>query len=588
MGKRIIEEQARSQVRSFLDELKNGTTNYRTVASLGDQVAQEYRGRAVLELLQNAHDVLAFASSDDPRRISFVLNSSPEQPELLIANSGRPFRREDFSGICQLGQSPKDPNESVGNKGLGFRSVLELTTRPEVWSTAPAGADAAFTFGFDPDVLDPIARVAKRLFDDHVPTVPRFGSEPVVDWSERQIDEYRGRLSRSGIKPVEEVTKYLSPYVLPRFLGDLPREVAELLANGHVTVIRLPLDGGKAGTLDEDAKEKAVESVRNQLRALDEAAMVFLHHLSVVCITIDGECDEFLRSVDPQLPFPALAARRERVRVARAGPEAPDATERSFHVWSRTVGGDKHPDETEQIKDAVLHLPNRWPEVRKVEVAVSVEETTETRKGVYVVFLPTKMKTTVGAHINAPFYASLDRRQIDFQDAYNKLLLDSVCVCRRTTWLPHRGATAVANPSTFRGDLSRTNRICPHRGSDMYAIMPLRFRACWVMIHPSSESCGRQIMKWGQPATTQRSPRVASRIRRSNSSGSVALRPTHPGCQLIASSSTNVASSASASLAPSVLLPDVLLPMTWMRVPMAECSSICVFGTAIGSLRLHR
>ena len=40
-GQRIIEEQARRQVRTFLDELRNGTTNYRTVASLGDQVAQE-------------------------------------------------------------------------------------------------------------------------------------------------------------------------------------------------------------------------------------------------------------------------------------------------------------------------------------------------------------------------------------------------------------------------------------------------------------------------------------------------------------------------------------------------------------------
>ena len=60
-GERIINEQARRQVRTFLDELRNGTRIYRTVASLGDQVAQEYRGRAVLELLQNAHDVLAFA-----------------------------------------------------------------------------------------------------------------------------------------------------------------------------------------------------------------------------------------------------------------------------------------------------------------------------------------------------------------------------------------------------------------------------------------------------------------------------------------------------------------------------------------------
>ena len=192
-SKPIIEEQARRQVRTFLDELKNGTRNYRTVASLGSQVAQEYRGRAILELLQNAHDVLAFAEDDDPRQISFVLRLSPE-PELLVANSGRPFRHEDFSGICQLAQSPKDPNESVGNKGLGFQSVLEVSTRPEVWSTAPAQDGIACTFGFDPDVREPIERVARALLTGDPPTDPEFGTEPVVDWSPEQIEEYRTRL----------------------------------------------------------------------------------------------------------------------------------------------------------------------------------------------------------------------------------------------------------------------------------------------------------------------------------------------------------------------------------------------------------
>ena len=187
-SKPVIEEQARRQVRTFLDELKNGTRNYRTVASLGSQVVQEYRGRAILELLQNAHDVLAFAENDDPRQISFVLRSSPE-PELLIANSGRPFRHADFSAICQLAQSSRDPNESVGNKGLGFQSVLELSTRPEVWSTAPTRDGIAFTFGFDPEVREPIERVAGALLTRDPPTDPEFGTEHIVDWSPEQVEE---------------------------------------------------------------------------------------------------------------------------------------------------------------------------------------------------------------------------------------------------------------------------------------------------------------------------------------------------------------------------------------------------------------
>ena len=316
-GKRIIEEQTRGQVRTFLDELRNGTTNYRTVASLGDQVAQEYRGRAVLELLQNAHDVLG--GNDDPGQVSFVLNLSAEQPELLIANSGRPFRHEDFSGICELAQSPKDPNESVGNKGLGFRSVLELTTRPEVWSTAPAEDEPAFTFGFHPNVLDPIAHVARRLFNGDAPTDSVFGEQPVVDWSEKQIEEYRGTMSGNGTKPVEEVekwlseeVKHLSPYVLPCFLGDPPSQVARLLEDGHVTVIRLPLDGGRA-----DSAEEAVKSVSEQLGALDEAAMVFLRHLSVLRVTIDEEDSKLERRIDSELSDSVPAARHERLRVSR-------------------------------------------------------------------------------------------------------------------------------------------------------------------------------------------------------------------------------------------------------------------------------
>ncbi len=426
-GRRIIEEQARRQVRTFLDELRNRTTNYRTVASLGDQVAQEYRGRAVLELLQNAHDVLG-GGSHDRCQVSFVLNSSREQPELLIANSGRPFRREDFSGICQLAQSPKNPNESVGNKGLGFRSVLELTTRPEVWSTAPAEDKPAFTFGFHPNVLDPIAHVAKQLFNGDAPTDSAFGEEPVVDWSEKQIEEYRGTMSGNGTKSVEEVekwlseeVKHLSAYVLPRFLGDPPPEVARLLEDGHVTVIRLPLDGGRAGSADE-----AVKSVSEQLGALDEAAMVFLRHLSVLRITIDEEHTELERRIDSELSNPVPAARHERLRVSRRAGDASDVTQRSFHVWSRTFGGADQPAEAKRLAAAVRHLPNRWPEVRTVEVAVAVEETREARGGAFVIFLPTKMETGVGAHVNAPFYGSLDRKKINFGDEYNELLLELV------------------------------------------------------------------------------------------------------------------------------------------------------------------
>ena len=181
-GDELVVAQAQRQVQTFFAELKNGTSNYRTVASLDAQIGQEYRGRCVLELLQNAHDALAHAGPDDARRISFVL-STDREPVLSVGNSGRPFRKEDFDGICQLAQSPKDPNESVGNKGLGFRSVLEVASSPEIWSVAPAGSGTSFVFRFDPGVASHVATAATEIerhglgarspFDRDRPPAPR-------------------------------------------------------------------------------------------------------------------------------------------------------------------------------------------------------------------------------------------------------------------------------------------------------------------------------------------------------------------------------------------------------------------------------
>ena len=161
-GDALVVAQSQRQIQTFFDELKNGTSNYRTVTSLDAEIAQEYRGRCILKLLRNAHDALAHADPDDARRISFVLSTDPEAV-LSVGNSGRPFRREDFDGICQLAQSPKDPNESVGNKGLGFRSVLEVSSCPEIWSVAPAGGGTSFVFRFDPDVAGHVATASREI-----------------------------------------------------------------------------------------------------------------------------------------------------------------------------------------------------------------------------------------------------------------------------------------------------------------------------------------------------------------------------------------------------------------------------------------
>lgn len=98
------------------------------------QVTSDYRGRLVYELLQNADDAMA-AEGEAHDRVAFFIDDE----EMWIANSGRPLTDDDVQGLCGLGASSKIDSQgvrraSIGHKGLGFKSVLEITESPSVYS----------------------------------------------------------------------------------------------------------------------------------------------------------------------------------------------------------------------------------------------------------------------------------------------------------------------------------------------------------------------------------------------------------------------------------------------------------------------
>ena len=98
------------------------------------QVASDYRGRLVYELLQNADDAME-SQATDADRVVFVMTDDA----VWMANSGRPLTDADVQGLCGLGASSKvdaagTKRASIGHKGLGFKSVLEVTDSPAVYS----------------------------------------------------------------------------------------------------------------------------------------------------------------------------------------------------------------------------------------------------------------------------------------------------------------------------------------------------------------------------------------------------------------------------------------------------------------------
>ena len=95
------------------------------------QVGADYQGRAIYELLQNAFD-----KADKNILIKVEGNT------LYVANDGIPFTyaaeydydqgksqsRGDFQALCSISTSEKDRNKSIGNKGVGFKSVFSIST----------------------------------------------------------------------------------------------------------------------------------------------------------------------------------------------------------------------------------------------------------------------------------------------------------------------------------------------------------------------------------------------------------------------------------------------------------------------------
>ena len=422
-GNEQIVEHALGEVRTFIDEFKNGTRKYKTIASLGGQIAEAYRGRCVLELLQNAHDALTETPGGDPGLITYSLETAPA-PVLLVANSGHAFERKDFKGLCQLGQSPKDPNKNVGNKGLGFRSVLEVASGPEIWSTATTEGGTAFVFRFDPAIRGEVAAAIAALNDSGLAARSPFDpSLPLVDWTEDQLERYRDRLSGEHVDGPGEARRFLSPYDIPLPIEGPSAAVDDLLRAGHVTVIRLPLDGGRGGSV-----EQATASVKAQLEGLLDLSMtLFLPRLKALVVDIDGERSVVTRVVDADDALNGFGrGRRQTVSISRAGPTRDEDATGRFRVWTRALGGEVDAEWAERIRGAVQHLPNRWPGVNRAEVGVAVREGPKSDEGRFVIFLPTEMATGTGANINAPFFGTLDRRRIEFRDAYNTLLLGCI------------------------------------------------------------------------------------------------------------------------------------------------------------------
>ena len=94
-----------------------------------NETRDNYRGREIYEMLQNAED----AGAEAKKEIDIIIDYSDDI--ISIANKGgKPFSDEGFTSIMRANQSSKIEEKLIGNKGLGFRSILNWAQEIEIHS----------------------------------------------------------------------------------------------------------------------------------------------------------------------------------------------------------------------------------------------------------------------------------------------------------------------------------------------------------------------------------------------------------------------------------------------------------------------
>jgi len=208
-------------------------------------VRQQYSGRYAFELLQNANDAAIGSSGQAAVRFQVTDTS------LVVANMGTGFGEDEVRAICSLGRSSKNPRKTLGYKGLGFKSVGEITSSPQVFSPPHC-------FGFD-------ALRARRIVE--------ADAGPLV-WNQR-----------------------LPVYALPLPLqltdaGDDSALVHELLESGFVTALRLPY---RTGVTRASVAEAVTAMLTPELLLLLDAT----DRLELAGTDADFEAERLVETGDP-------------------------------------------------------------------------------------------------------------------------------------------------------------------------------------------------------------------------------------------------------------------------------------------------
>lgn len=350
---------------------------YPSNASLAENIATDYRGRFLIELIQNAYDAHALGTKDGQIDVLLDLDKG-KNGTLYIANKGNPFKKGNVEDLCAMGLSKKPLGESIGNKGLGFRSVVQITDFPKIYSQELNGKDRTRFCGF-------CFKFAERT------DLATLLSDP---------------------KHLELALHDLPAFHVPIWLDEQPSQVKAFALDAFATVIELPLRDA-AATL---AVEAEIKAIRDQ----EVPILLFLERISLLGFRVVGsnsdEEQEFILSRSEQ-NFPGAQCSLSKVDLHEAGSYLVARSDVSEAAMKKAIG----------LAIEQKQLSDKWSSWQGAgEIALAVRLDSQVQNPRLYTFLPMgeQAMAPFSGYLHGSFFPRSNRKSLDANNALNRMLLD--------------------------------------------------------------------------------------------------------------------------------------------------------------------
>lgn len=248
-------------------------TNQQQSGSL-QQVSSDYQGRVLYELLQNAFD-----KSNGKILVELKDNT------LYIANDGGKFtynsvfnykkgnsKRCDFESLCSIATSTKIDAASIGNKGVGFKSVFSVSSE---------GYVKIHTKGLIQNEEETIEEEISFLVYDVFTQTSSINSDypkVIKEYLEENIAAVQSERAERGVPG----------YYFPLLLKNKDENIQQLYNNGYVTVIEIPFND-----------EQLIRNLIDEIKQI-HFKFVSLKHKKKFAIQFNLEDDSFIKSISPK------------------------------------------------------------------------------------------------------------------------------------------------------------------------------------------------------------------------------------------------------------------------------------------------